>query len=97
MHDCDKVIIVIYIGLKKLPAEDRRVYFDAVAESAYRIGMDETITKIIVPDEEHDGIRVECINPKVVSEEDFAETKAKIERLEAAIREMKGDIKISPA
>lgn len=68
----DKIILVFYVGCKMLPKYDIPYYINKLASSFDRL-KDETVESIFIPCTEEVDSRVECINPKLVTEEVYDE------------------------
>jgi hypothetical protein len=63
----DKLIIVFYISIKGLPIEDVEQYITDVAHN-FKAEKDEKYFFMPIRDGES---RLECLNPKMVSEDDY--------------------------
>ena len=83
MLDKDKLFIVIYADVRRIHDSDIAPYTEAIASS---LQYDESVTKIIIPTLDSET-RVECINPVLLSEEQYEETRKKIESLTEKVEE----------
>lgn len=86
MSDKDKLFLVFYVGVKSIRTEDRYVYFN---EIVHHMDFDYTIRPIYVPDYCSDEIRVECINPKLITEEEYKSVQEIIDKANNLIEELK--------
>lgn len=86
MLDKDKLFIVIYVNITGFG--DANKVLNSIAELTK---FDESVMRIIIPTLEGET-RVECINPVLLSEEQYEETRNRIEslteKLEKAIKEI---------
>ena len=86
MLDKNKLFIVIYVNITGLG--DANKVLNSIAEITK---FDESVMRIIIPTIEGET-RVECINPVLLSEEQYEETRNRIEslteKLEKAIKEI---------
>ena len=83
----DKITLVFYIGSKGLQK------FDAIkrvidAREYFRGLKDDSSEFIFLPDYYDENDHIEAINPKVISEEDFAKVEHIIEKLKRKIDEI---------
>lgn len=80
----DTVILVFYVGVKGLT--DSQVYRHmSDIQDAIRVKPMEGCKVLVLPTAETNEVRVECINPKLVTEEEFKKASALIEKSEKAI------------
>lgn len=86
----DKIILVYYIGVKKIAKEYVYDYLTQVRNSI-ALYMDNSVEEFFIPTAESDEARVECINPVMVSEEKYAEVEKTLaemrEKMEKAIED----------
>lgn len=52
-----------------------------------RIEKDDNILYFIVPTRKHSDVKIECINPKLVTEHEYSDIKTKLESLEKGVKE----------
>lgn len=83
MLDKDKLFIVIYADVRGIHDSDVVSYIKAIASS---IKYDESIVKLIIPTRESET-RVECINPVLMTEEQYKDVEDKINTLKQAVEE----------
>ena len=84
MLDKDKLLIVAYInvqGIKDLTVPE---ILGGVAE---RLEYDESVNTIIVPTRNSET-RIECINPVLLTDEQYQETRYKLEKLTEQMKEV---------
>lgn len=79
--DKDKLFLVCYLNIGSIPAEDVSEYLHNFAEV---FTYDESIVKIIVPTREGES-RVECINPVLLTDEQYEEVEEKVKNLEQEV------------
>lgn len=68
MNDKDKIIIVFYIDIRDVAHEDIPCYINSVSNH-FSNAFDSTIKCIVVPFK--NDTKIECINPKLVNEEEY--------------------------
>ena len=83
MLDKDKLFIVVYVGLHGVA--DQTV-FEILMNVADHVKYDGSVNTLIIPTRDSET-RVECINPVLLSEEQYKETRKKIERLTEKVEE----------
>lgn len=83
MLDKDKLFLVCYLNIGNIPAEDVSEYLHKFAEV---FTYDESIEKIIVPIRKGES-RVECINPVLLTEEQYKDVEEKINTLKQEVEE----------
>ena len=83
MLDKDKLFIVIYLDVRGIHDLDIAPYVEAITSS---IQYDESIAKLIIPTRDSET-RVECINPVLLTEEQYEETRKRIETLTEKVEE----------
>lgn len=83
MLDKDKIIIVCYVDIRHIHDLDVPAFIQSVSDS---IRFDESVERIIVPMRDS-ASRVECINPVLLSEEQYEETMKKVEKLKERFEE----------
>ena len=82
----DKIIIVHYIGVKKICDADVPEFINEVA-NAMQIQEDDSVLQYFVPLSSTSDIRVECINPVLVGKEKYEEATKKLNELEAKLKQ----------
>ena len=85
MMDKDKLFLVIYLNVGDMSNGDVShllINYENNLKGAY----DESIEKIIVPLREGET-RVECINPVLLTEEQYKETEEKVKSLQKKVEE----------
>ena len=83
MLDKDKLFIVVYAGVHGFG--DQTVS-EILANIAHHMQYDDSVNTLIIPTRDSET-RVECINPVLLSEEQYEETRKKIERLTEKVEE----------
>lgn len=78
MLDKDKIIIVVYVGVKSSD-----YYYEIVenVRKATKPLFDESVKMIYVPDHNNFGIKIDCINPVILDEEQFKKADETIDKL----------------
>lgn len=83
MLDKDKLFIVVYAGVHGFC--DQTVS-EILANIAHHMQYDDSVNTLIIPTRDSET-RVECINPVLLSEEQYEETRKKIESLTEKVEE----------
>ena len=81
--DKDKLFLVIYVNIDNIHMSDVSEYLMAFARQTT---FDETVMRIIVPVRDQET-RVECINPVLLTEEQYKEVEEKIKTLQEKVEE----------
>lgn len=84
MLDKDKLLIVAYINVQGI--EDLTVP-EILGRVAKRLEYDESVNTIIVPTRDSET-RIECINPVLLTDEQYQETRHKLEKLTEQMKEV---------
>ena len=91
MKDKDKLFLVCYLNIGSIPAEDVSEYLHNFAEA---FTYDESVERIIIPIRESES-RVECINPVLLTDEQYKEVEEKVknlkEEVETALKTLNND------
>jgi len=91
MMDKDKLFLVCYLNIGSIPDENVSEYLHSFAEA---FTYDESIEKIIVPIRKGES-RVECINPVLLTKEQYNEVEEKVKNLkkevETALKTLNND------
>lgn len=77
MLDKDKLFLIMYVNISGINETDVVEYLDNIADM---FKFDETINRIIIPTREGET-RVECINPVLLNDKQYAEVERKIENI----------------
>ena len=75
------LILVAYVGVFDMDTEDMREFMCDVEDSlneSKKLFSDEDILMFIIPDYDDIGIRLECLNPVFISEDQFNEIEIKL-------------------
>ncbi len=83
MLDKDKLFIIIYADVRNVNRVDVIEYLKSIA---YATVFDESVIRLIIPTRDSET-RVECINPVLIPEEQYEETKKRIEGLTEKVKE----------
>lgn len=83
MLDKDKLFIVVYVGVHGFA--DQTV-FEILMNVADHTKYDGSVNTLIIPTRDSET-RVECINPVLLTEEQYEETRKKIESLTEKVEE----------
>ena len=88
MRDNKKLIVVIYVG-----TEDMSNAFQAIDDVRNSISsfFDKSVKLIFVPDYNNIGIKVDCINPVLLDEEEFKKVDEKLDKIDKLIDEHLND------
>ena len=79
----DKLIIVIYIGAEGLSYNTVFEMGESILKSVNNSSPD--IIAYAIPDNSSKEIRVECLNPKLMTEQEYADVKTKLEKIDKAM------------
>ena len=83
MLDKDKLFIIIYVDVRNVNRADVSEYLRPIANATV---FDESVIRLIIPTRDSET-RVECINPVLLTEEQYEETKKRIEGLAEKVKE----------
>lgn len=83
MLDKDKLFIVVYVGVHGL--EDQTVS-EILANVANHMQYDDSVNTLTIPTRDSET-RVECINPVLLTEEQYEEARKRIETLTEKVEE----------
>lgn len=73
----DKLILVFYIDIRGITFfEERNYYISEMSERISNLCEDENVLHYVVPVKSEN--RVECLNPKLLSEQEYEEVKQKL-------------------
>lgn len=87
----EKPILVFYIGVKDLTEQGRHeilVNFKKLINKEYTFS-----NNIVLPNNENNETKVECVNPTILKEEDYEVTKEKIDKMLEKANEFFGNLK----
>lgn len=89
--DKDKLFLVCYLNIGNIPAEDTGEYLNTFAKA---FTYDESVERIIIPTRKGES-RVECINPVLLTDEQYKEVEEKVKNLkqevETALKTLNND------
>lgn len=74
----DKIILVFYVGCKNIDICDIGEYMSYIARHFDKL-KDSTVEMIYIPCREETDFRIECINPKMISEEEYSDVQKIVE------------------
>lgn len=82
-----KIILVVYVGVK-----DKTVYgtddFMERLRERLKLDLNHTdVLQIVIPDRESNQIRIECINPVLLTEQEYQKARDTLERFEAVVNQ----------
>ena len=89
MLNKDKIIIVAYVNVGSIHDDDIRAFLKRTAE-ALKPEDDGSSLFYIIPVREEDS-RIECINPKFVSEEEYEKVRKTCEKISEKLAELEND------
>lgn len=81
--DKDKLFLVIYLNIASIPSEDVIEYINKVTEV---IKFDDSVQRLIVP-VRGEETKIECINPVLLTEEQYKDAEEKINTLKQVVEE----------
>jgi len=88
MSDKDKLLLIFYVGLKHIRQEERPAYFNEISQHFIN-AFDETIKPILIADVKSNKIKVECINPKLITEDEYAKVQEIIDKANYLVEKLK--------
>jgi len=80
----NKILVVIHVGTKGLSPGQVQEYFSKIYENLP--SKNEGFFSFVLPDKESDSIRVECLNPVLLDESEYAKAKEKLDKLNERIK-----------
>jgi hypothetical protein len=80
----NKILVVIHVGTKDLSPGQVQEYFSKIYENLP--SKNEGFFSFVLPDKESDSIRVECLNPVLLDESEYAKAKEKLDKLNERIK-----------
>lgn len=86
MLDKDKLFIVVYVNIGIGRFKGGLTVSEILEEVGKHVRYDESVNTLIIPIRDSET-RVECINPVLLTEEQYEETRKKIESLTREIEE----------
>lgn len=91
MLDKDKLILIVYFGIDGF--ELRRSREEMInCREVLRSQFDDSVKILVLPDRSSESIKVETINPQLLSDEDYREKVMPIiEKAEKVIKEFKNE------
>ena len=78
----DKVLLVAYVGVRDR-GDDYLMHVAEHIHDAFR--WYEDVELILIPEENANDIRLECLNPVLLNEEKYAEVEAAVEKYKKAV------------
>lgn len=91
MHNT-KIIIVVYLGAKHLPPKDVARYRDYVQDQFSWAKGDPNIILMVIPQFETYETRVECINPVLLTEQEYEGARKALDKFESAVEQLQQQI-----
>lgn len=80
----NRFVYVVYAGAKRIMREDVSEYIEKISETLHGMSNDNELW-LVVPCFDTENIRVECINPALLTPEKYAEAEATVDRFNEAI------------
>lgn len=80
----EKILIVIHVGIKNLDSAQIQNYFQQISKSLPQ--KEDGFFSFIIPDRESDSVKIECLNPVLMKEEDYDKVKIKLESLNEKLK-----------
>ena len=87
----DKIFLVLYVDVSRIPIEDTYEYLSTVTDAFERI-KDESVQMAILPVREQET-RLECINPVLLNEEQYAQVQEKLNDFQKVFDELMEQVK----
>ena len=81
--DKDKIFIVAYIDVRRINESDIVPYIEATASA---IKFDDSVVRLLIPTRDSET-RIECINPVLLTEEQYKDVEEKINALKQEVEE----------
>lgn len=81
--DKDKIFIVAYIDVRHINELDIVPYIEATASA---IKFDDSVVRLLIPTRDSET-RIECINPVLLTEEQYKDVEEKINALKQEVEE----------
>jgi hypothetical protein len=92
MLDKDKLILIVYFGLYGIELKSRAYTEMINCREVLRSYFDDSVKILVLPDRSSESIKVETINPQLLSDEDYREKVMPIiEKAEKVIKEFKNE------
>lgn len=92
MKVSDKLILVHYIGIGNMDNSDVPEYIQHIVKALQpKVGNEEEVLSYYIPTREES--RIECINPKLLTVEDFKETNDRLYKAQRDMFELLGILK----
>ena len=88
----DCIILVFYVSVKNIDAIDIPYYMDHFVNSV-QANKDESVEMYFIPSREIETSKVECINPKLVTEEQYKQIQETIDRFQSELDNLTKQIK----
>ena len=89
--DKNKIILIVYVGLKGESSPSEILYN---VEKSLRNKFDDSIFLAIVPDyQNYFSMRIECINPVLLDDEQYKKVEEKIKEFEEKIKGLSNEKK----
>ncbi len=86
MESLNNIILVFYIDIRNVPSRDLRHYMNLVKQQVAPLTPD-NITMFFIPILSGDS-RVECVNPKVISEDEYKHVLAILETNQKIVNDL---------
>ena len=87
----DKIFLVLYVDVSRIQIEDTYEYLSTVTDAFERI-KDESVQMVILPVREQET-RLECINPVLLNEEQYAQVQEKLNAFQKVFDELMEQVK----
>ena len=81
--DKDKIFIVAYIDVRHINESDIVPYIEATASA---IKFDDSVVRLLIPTRDSET-RIECINPVLLTEEQYKDVEEKINTIKQEVEE----------
>lgn len=82
-----RFVYVVYAGVIHIPREDAMAYCEKISEM-FKGKTDGNELWLVIPSPDTDDIRVECINPVLLTPEKYAEAEATVNRFNEAVDQL---------
>lgn len=89
----NKLLIVVYAGIKGIDPIDSAEYLDDIARYLDSSSWNDECRFMLIPQRGTEDVKVECINPVLLTEEKYKEAEDTVSKLKEALKEFKKDEK----
>jgi hypothetical protein len=84
VKNMEKLLIVIHVGIKNLDSAQIQSYFQQISTSLPQ--KEDGFFSFIIPDKESDSVKIECLNPVLMKEEEYDKVRLKLDSLNEKLK-----------